>query len=197
MIILGCFVAILGLLSHVGATSWMLSDTIQGNDYYDKFNFFSGNDLQLTQGLVNYVDLQTAKNMNLTYVDGNNFVMRVDTTKVQTQGRPSVRIESKKSYGDSVIILQVSHVPTGCAVWPAFWTVTKNQDAWPTGGEIDIIENVNDQYQYNLGAAHVQVCDEMTDLRETVRSPSQNRRAQLSSINAMRLPMTTLAVELL
>ena len=118
------FVAALGLLSYVGAASWMLSDTVQGNDYYDKFNFFSGNDLQLTQGLVNYVDLQTAKDMTLTYV----------------------------------IVLQVSHVPTGCAVWPAFWTVTRNQQAWPAGGEIDIIENVNDQYQYNQGSVHVQVC---------------------------------------
>lgn len=152
------FVAALGLLSYVRAATWMLSDTVQGDDYYDKFNFFSGNDLQLTQGLVNYVDLQTAKDMNLTYVDGNNFVMRVDTTKEQPQGRPSVRIESKKTYGDSVIVLQVSHVPTGCAVWPAFWTVTRNQQAWPAGGEIDIIENVNDQYQYNQGSVHVEVC---------------------------------------
>ncbi|WFD22383.1 hypothetical protein MEQU1_001053 [Malassezia equina] len=137
----------------------MLADTVQGNDYFEKFNFFTGNDLQLTQGLVNYVDLQTAKNTNLSYVDGNNFVMRVDTTQVQEQGRPSVRIESKQSYTDAVIVLQVSHIPTGCAVWPAFWTVTKNQQAWPAGGEIDIIENVNDQYPYNLGSAHVQQGD--------------------------------------
>lgn len=174
----------------------MLADTVQGNDYFEKFNFFTGNDLQLTQGLVNYVDLQTAKNTNLSYVDGNNFVMRVDTTQVQEQGRPSVRIESKQSYTDAVIVLQVSHIPTGCAVWPAFWTVSKNQQAWPAGGEIDIIENVNDQYPYNLGSAHVQVCGNMTDSRETVRSPIQSRQARLCLISAMLLLTITLAVAL-
>lgn len=160
MKLLGCIIASLSLLNLVSGASWTLTDKIQGNDYFDKFNFVDGNDLEMTQGLVNYMDLQKSKDMNLSYVDGDNFVMRVDTTKVQKEGRPSVRIESKKAYGDSVILLQVSHIPTGCAVWPAFWTVTQDQKSWPAGGEIDIIENVNDQYPYNLGSVHVQVRDE-------------------------------------
>lgn len=33
-------------------------------------------------------------------------------------------------------------MPTGCGTWPAFWMVGPD---WPTGGEIDILEGVNDQ----------------------------------------------------
>ena len=53
--------------------------------------------------------------------------------------------------------LKIAHLPTGCAVWPSFWTVTQNTSAWPVGGEIDIIENANDQYAYNLASIHTQV----------------------------------------
>jgi len=41
-------------------------------------------------------------------------------------------------------------MPYGCGVWPAYWSV--NPENWPGGGEIDIIEGVNNQQgnQYTL-----------------------------------------------
>lgn len=50
--------------------------------------------------------------------------------------------------------LSFSHVPLGCAVWPAFWTLTNQPDAWPVGGEIDIAENANDEYPGALTSLH-------------------------------------------
>lgn len=38
--------------------------------------------------------------------------------------------------------MDVAHMPTGCGTWPAFWMVGPD---WPTGGEIDILEGVNEQ----------------------------------------------------
>ena len=33
-------------------------------------------------------------------------------------------------------------MPTGCSTWPAFWTHGPN---WPYEGEVDIIEEINEQ----------------------------------------------------
>lgn len=68
--------------------------------------------------------------------------MRADDTNVvpaSARGRNSVRILSNKAYGDSVAILDLSHMPQGCATWPAFWSLSAT-GPWPAGGEIDIIE---------------------------------------------------------
>lgn len=67
--------------------------------------------------------------------------MRADNTTIvpsSARGRDSNRIRSHNTYADSILVLDVGHVPWGCATWPAFWTET--QTNWPIGGEIDIIE---------------------------------------------------------
>lgn len=68
--------------------------------------------------------------------------MRADHAKVvlpDDRGRDSIRITSQKAWDDSTIVLDLSHMPEGCATWPAFWTLSQ-QGPWPHGGEIDVIE---------------------------------------------------------
>ena len=68
--------------------------------------------------------------------------MRVDDTEVispDARGRNSVRIVSNNAYNDSVVVLDIQHMPEGCSTWPAFWTLSQ-KGPWPVGGEIDIIE---------------------------------------------------------
>ena len=68
--------------------------------------------------------------------------MRADSYSVVqpgSNGRNSIRIESRAAYGESLVILDLRHMPEGCATWPAFWTKSA-AGPWPNGGEIDIIE---------------------------------------------------------
>ena len=73
---------------------------------------------------------------------GHKFFMRADDWSIvgpTARGRDSVRISSQTAYDEAVFVLDLQHMPYGCATWPAFWTLSQ-QGPWPTGGEIDIIE---------------------------------------------------------
>ncbi|KAL4249522.1 Glycosyl Hydrolase Family 16 [Abortiporus biennis] len=113
--------------------------------------------------------MNTAMQQNLSYVgdsEGSTFVMRADSTKfvaADERGRRSVRISSRNAYDESLIILDLQHMPEGCTTWPAFWTISQ-QGPWPEGGEIDIIEGVNKQ-QTNQATLHTSSSCTMPDDR--------------------------------
>jgi hypothetical protein len=70
--------------------------------------------------------------------------MRADASKLVpagARGRDSVRITSPphSNTDEAVIVLDLQHMPEGCATWPAWWTLSAS-GPWPHGGEIDIIE---------------------------------------------------------
>ncbi|KAF8803217.1 endo-1,3(4)-beta-glucanase [Phlegmacium glaucopus] len=130
--------------SSASAYSYRLSENIVGQDFYQKFNWEAIADP--THGRVNYVDQQTSIDQNLTYASHNAFVLRTDyynQLDPYGPGRNSVRIQSKKVYRDHVVIFDLRHMPQGCGTWPAIWEV--GQATWPQGGEVDILEGVNDQ----------------------------------------------------
>lgn len=73
------------------------------------------------------------------------------------QGRESAytsaRIESIPSAPDGRIEARIK-VPAGAGLWSAFWTLGKNHNkvGWPTSGEIDILETMNDTAEVNANA---------------------------------------------
>ncbi|KAL1980751.1 hypothetical protein VTN96DRAFT_3558 [Rasamsonia emersonii] len=134
----------LAALAQLGTASYVLSDDYgNGMDFFSKWTFFTGSDP--TNGYVTYVDQATAQSAGLISADANNSVyIGVDHTNVASgSGRQSVRLTSINTYTHGLIILDLAHMPGSvCGSWPAFWTVGAN---WPNGGEIDIIEGVNQQ----------------------------------------------------
>ena len=76
-----------------------------------------------------------------------------DAVVSDSRARPCMKTVSTCAF--PLTSLKVNHFPIGCATWPAFWTLTWDLTNWPSGGEIDILENANDQFDYNLGSVHV------------------------------------------
>ncbi|TFK39334.1 putative laminarinase [Crucibulum laeve] len=132
------------IASPVIAVSYSISDNIIGSGFYNSFDFQAIADP--THGRVNYVDQNTARSQNLTFASDSSFILRTDFKTVLNPsgaGRNSVRIRSKKTYSTHVAVFNIRHMPQGCGTWPAVWETV--EATWPNGGEVDIIEGVNDQ----------------------------------------------------
>lgn len=121
-------------------------DVYQGNAFFEKFNFFTAADPNA--GFVQYLDQNTATNSRLTSVnDAQQVYIGVDYENVYDvnggRGRPSIRLETKKSYQYGLFVFDLAHMPANtCGKWSAFWTT--NEQEWPRWGEIDIIENIHE-----------------------------------------------------
>jgi len=90
---------------------------------------------------VNYVNQSYAQKMGYISTAGGSVYIGTDDKNVAGgRGRDAVRISTPVSYRYGLFIMDLSHMPTGCGTWPAWWLVGPN---WPAGGEIDIIEGVN------------------------------------------------------
>ncbi|CAK4031841.1 glycoside hydrolase family 16 [Lecanosticta acicola] len=134
------------LFSTSGRAGYVLQDDYFSGNFFDNFDFFDSPDP--THGFVEYQSQNDASSAGLISSSSNNAKMLVDSSNVTPDGRPSVRLTSKKSYSSGLVVLDVDHMPGGiCGTWPAFWTVGPN---WPLGGEIDIIEGVNEQTQNDM-----------------------------------------------
>jgi len=149
------FLAALSLSHALCASAWFyLEDEWIGDAFFNGDWIWETED-DPTHGRVNYVSQTDAVNKNLSYVENGQFIMRADDVSIvdpAARGRSSVRIHTQKAYDDSIIVLDIEHMPAGCATWPAFWTLSST-GPWPKGGEIDIIEGVN-QNTVNQATLH-------------------------------------------
>ncbi|EMD39259.1 glycoside hydrolase family 16 protein [Gelatoporia subvermispora B] len=130
-------------IAHSRRNAYQLTDHFQGQSFFDDWEFF--NQADPTGGYVNFLDQQAASQAGLAYVQSDNTTVLAvdDTTQLSVgQNRNSVRISSKKSWNGGLFIADFFAMPHGCSVWPAFWMVSSTAE-WPNGGEIDIIEGVN------------------------------------------------------
>ncbi|KAJ6257083.1 hypothetical protein Dda_7968 [Drechslerella dactyloides] len=122
--------------------SYSLQDVYSGVNFFDAWDF--GNGTEATNGFTNYVTREGAAWSNLTYATPNQAIIKVlaqdDTGPA---GRPTVKLLSKQRYTQGLFLFDIEHVPFGCGTWPAIWTSDPDPEIWPSNGEIDIVEAVN------------------------------------------------------
>eukprot|EP00727_Mastigamoeba_balamuthi_P001778 m51a1_g11598 putative endo- -beta-glucanase (461) ;mRNA; r:117222-118761 len=135
----GLLSVLVAATTAVASGRYVLNETWKGPSFWDHFDFANASDP--THGYVYYTSRQEATAWGLISNIGDRSIMRADSWSLSTgSGRGSVRIESKSSFNTGLFVLDLNHMPTGCATWPAFWMYGPN---WPDSGEIDIIENVH------------------------------------------------------
>ncbi|MEM7626895.1 MAG: glycoside hydrolase family 16 protein [Planctomycetota bacterium] len=100
-------------------------------------------------------ELQYYRPEQITTRDGNLVITATDQPLDGKQYR-SGRMESWQEWGFGRFEARIK-LPTGQGYWPAFWLLPETDTTpWPTGGEIDILENrgsqphlVSSAYHYN------------------------------------------------
>jgi len=144
---------LLPLLSFFLTRAYVIVDDFSGLTFFDNWDFY-GNYDNLTLGDVVWLNEADAFTQELALVNSaGNVIIKVDnfSNVPMNQKRNSVRITTKSSYSlGSLWIIDAVHLPFGCSVWPSIWTLGPS---WPDGGEIDIIEGIN-QMPNNQYAMH-------------------------------------------
>ncbi|XP_014552484.1 glycoside hydrolase family 16 protein [Bipolaris victoriae FI3] len=134
-------------------TIYTLTDDLSSKNFFPSFSLFSSPDP--TNGFVQYQNLSSAASASLLgYLSPNNSIyLGVDHTTKDASGRASLRLESNKSWNRGLLVADIRHMPASqCGVWPAFWMLSASK-TWPEGGEIDILEGVNEA-QGNVVTLH-------------------------------------------
>ncbi|KAF8551537.1 glycoside hydrolase family 16 protein [Imleria badia] len=126
---------------YASSATYSLSSSLTGQNFLNAFIWQNATDPNW--GRVNYVDFATAQSKNLVSVSGNQVTLRADSTTILNStgpGRDSFALLSKNQFTTHVAIFDIAHMPDGCGTWPAEFGPN-----WPNGGEIDIVEGVNNQ----------------------------------------------------
>jgi len=139
------FLALVAQYPLALAALYDLTDNWQGGSFWDNFLFEAIDDP--THGRVEYVNRANAERLGLATTSDlpPHIILRADSTSKLSPtgpGRRSVRVLSQKQFGhNTVLVADILHMPQGCGTWPALWM--SNGVDWPSQGEIDIVEGVN------------------------------------------------------
>lgn len=136
-------------LSHVGP--YKVKEHQKGEGFFSFYDFYEGPDIPGSGGFNDYVSMDTARDIGILNVtsDGSVYMGSVSTGSEKKYRRQAIRLEGKTRFDRGLFVIDLDHMPAGCGVWPAFWL--SDDEDWPNGGEIDIVEGIN--YQSRIKTA--------------------------------------------
>ena len=135
------------VLIRSSLAAYTVSADFNSDNLLSAFDFFT--DADPNNGFVKYLgaaDAIKSKIIGVAPTHKNATYLGVDSSNIFDKGRPSVRLTSKGVFNHGLFIFDIAHMPNAtCGTWPAIWAVGQDLSTWPNGGEIDILEGVNDQ----------------------------------------------------
>jgi hypothetical protein len=128
-------VALALLIPHLKSALSQPYQLIREYNAFEEFRFFTvrlsgthvltlvniSQDPDPTGGYVQYVPFETAASAAIINNQSGIVHLGVDKTNVYTPdapGRASVRLESKMTFTEGIFVIDLTHMPTGCGVWP-------------------------------------------------------------------------------
>ena len=123
-------------------------------DLLESYDFYAGPDSAGSAGHVMYVNETLGRDLGIIKESGDGLYLGskpVDGTLA------SIRLEGRSRYSNGLFLLSLTHAPTGCGVWPAWWLT--DEEAWPKNGEIDIFETVNVQSRAKTAMHSTKGCE--------------------------------------
>eukprot|EP00435_Cladocopium_sp_Y103_P073635 s36_g44.t1 len=112
----------------------------EGESFFSKFNFLWDDP---NHGSAQYLIPPYAQREGVVEATRHWAILRAGRRSPQYKyKRMTARIETKASWKNFLSIFKFSHVPYGCGVWPALFTLA-DHGQWPNGGELDMLEYVN------------------------------------------------------
>ncbi|GAA6060122.1 hypothetical protein JCM10212_003530, partial [Sporobolomyces blumeae] len=142
----------------------LLVQDYQSNGFFD--NFWFADNADESNGLVNYLDLEEASELNLTHVAGSKAILSMDRASNLSVDEPrdSVRLSSKAVIGPgNLLVIDLAHIPTGCSVWSNIYLHGNDSSQH---GEIDLFNGIDDGRQNELSVRTPPSCR----LRQVPRS---------------------------
>ena len=115
------------------------------------------------------VGITLTKGQSIETIEKEQPFIYMSSSPTEEGPRNSVRLEGKTRFNRGLFIMDLSHMPSGCGTWPAFW-LTDEQN-WPINGEIDILEGVNYQTRAKTALHATKTCN-MDDIPSGVRTGS-------------------------
>lgn len=121
----------------------------EGENFFDHYVFYNGKDSEGSKGYVNYVSRDKAFELgiaNVTWENTDPYIfglhndtignkaktgqdanagkepfVYMSTSPTEKGPRNSIRLEGLHRFNRGLFILDLRHMPAGCATWPAFW----------------------------------------------------------------------------
>mmetsp|Transcript_25979 Transcript_25979/g.69046 ORF Transcript_25979/g.69046 Transcript_25979/m.69046 type:complete len:537 (+) Transcript_25979:96-1706(+) len=110
-----------------------------GRAFFDDWDYLEWDS---NNGAAQYLGRDQANSEGVTAAYDTHAILRVGARGLPGK-RKTAKVRSRRSWKYFLAAIRFTHVPFGCGLWPAFWTHAGGIQ-WPEGGELDILEYVND-----------------------------------------------------